>query len=185
MHAGALEFRPDAPPDEIARAAGVVRASAHQALQDMREVIGVLREDPRDGDPERPQPTLANLPGLLDESRQAGMHVSSECLVEDLGAVPDGVGRNAYRIVQEALTNARKHANGATVDVTLDGAAGTGLTVEVRNRLPVGTAPAPIPGAGTGLVGLSERTSLAGGRLEHGRTPAGDFELRAWLPWPA
>ena len=185
MHAGALEFRPDAPPEEIARAAGVVRASAHQALEDLREVIGVLREESLDGDPERPQPTLANLPGLLDESRQAGMHVSSECLVEDLGAVPDGVGRNAYRIVQEALTNARKHANGATVDVTLDGAAGSGLTVEVRNPLPVGTAPAPIPGAGTGLIGLSERTSLAGGRLEHGRTPGGDFELRAWLPWPA
>src|SRR4051794_29714109 len=185
MHAGALEFRPDAPPEEIARAAGVVRASAHQALEDLREVIGVLREESLEADPERPQPTLANLPGLLDESRQAGMHVSSECLVEDLGAVPDGVGRNAYRIVQEALTNARKHANGATVDVTLDGAAGSGLTVEVRNRLPVGTAPAPIPGAGTGLIGLSERTSLAGGRLEHGRTPGGDFELRAWLPWPA
>jgi signal transduction histidine kinase len=185
LHAGALEFRPDAPPEEIARAAGVVRASAHQALEDLREVIGVLRDKSLDGDPERPQPTLANLPGLLDESREAGMHVSSECLVDDLAAVPEGVGRNAYRIVQEGLTNARKHAHGAAVDVTLDGAAGSGLTVEVRNRLPLGAGRAPIPGAGTGLIGLSERTSLAGGRLEHGRTPGGDFELRAWLPWPA
>ena len=142
MHAGALEFRPDAAPEEIARAAGVVRASAHQALQDLREVIGVLREEPLDGDPERPQPTLANLPGLLDESRQAGMHVSSECRVEDLTTVPDGVGRNAYRIVQEGLTNARKHAQGATVDVMLDGAAGSGLTVEVRNRLALADAAA-------------------------------------------
>ena len=186
MHAGALEFRPDAPPEEIARAAGVVRASAHQALQDLREVIGVLREEPSDAGPERPQPTLANLPNLLDESREAGMHVSAECRVGDLDAVPDGVGRNAYRIVQEGLTNARKHAQGAAVDVTVDGAAGTGLTVEVRNRLPLGgPAPLPIPGAGTGLIGLSERTSLAGGQLEHGRTSGGDFELRAWLPWPA
>ncbi|HYH90387.1 MAG TPA: histidine kinase [Solirubrobacteraceae bacterium] len=186
MHAGALEFRPDAAPEAIARAAGVVRASAHQALQDLREVIGVLREDPLDGEPERPQPTLANLPGLLDESRQAGMHVSSECRVEDLTTVPDGVGRNAYRIVQEGLTNARKHAQGATVDVMLDGAAGTGLTVEVRNRLALAdAATAQIPGTGSGLIGLSERTSLAGGSLEHGRTPGGDFELRAWLPWPS
>ena len=186
MHAGALEFRPDAPPEDIARAAGVVRASAHQALQDLREVIGVLREEPLDGDPERPQPTLANLPGLLDESREAGMHVSSDCRVEDLATVPAGVGRNAYRIVQEGLTNARKHAHGATVDVTLDGAAGTGLTVEVRNRLALaGAAAAQIPGTGSGLIGLAERTSLAGGSLEHGRTPEGDFELRAWLPWPA
>src|SRR5436190_5169909 len=113
MHAGALEFRPDAPPEEIARAAGVVRASAHQALQDLREVIGVLREEAVDGGPERPQPTLANLPGLLDESREASMHVSSECRVTDLEEMPEGVGRNAYRIVQEGLTNARKHAHGA------------------------------------------------------------------------
>jgi signal transduction histidine kinase len=185
MHAGALEFRPDAPPGEVAKAAGIVRASAHQALQDLREVIGVLRAEPlANGGPERPQPTLANLPSLLDESRQAGMHVSSECRVGDLAAVPDGIGRNAYRIVQEGLTNARKHAHGAAVDVTVDGAAGTGLTVEVRNRLPVGVPAARIPGTGTGLIGLSERTTLAGGRLEHGRTPGGDFQLRAWLPWP-
>ncbi len=76
MHAGALEFRPDAPPEEIARAAGVVRASAHQALEDLREVIGVLREESLNGAPERPQPTLANLPALLGESRDAGMRVS-------------------------------------------------------------------------------------------------------------
>ena len=186
MHAGALEFRPDAPPEEVARAAGVVRASAHQALQDLREVIGVLREEPvANGGPERPQPTLANLPALLDESRAAGMHVSSECRVGDLATVPEGVGRNAYRIVQEGLTNARKHAHGAAVDVLVGGGAGPGLTVEVRNRLPVGVAAPSIPGTGMGLIGLSERASLAGGRLEHGRTPGGDFELRAWLPWPA
>jgi signal transduction histidine kinase len=186
MHAGALEFRPDADPEEIARAAGVVRASAHQALQDLREVIGVLREEPGDGRPERPQPTLEALPALLEESREAGMHVSHEYRVEDLAAVPAGVGRNAYRIVQEGLTNARKHARGAAVDVTVDGAAGVGLTVEVRNRLSLAAADVQlIPGAGTGLVGLSERTSLAGGTLEHGRTPTGDFHLRAWLPWPA
>ena len=186
MHAGALEFRPDAPPAEIERAAGVVRASAHQALEDLREVIGVLREDAAEGGPERPQPALVNLPGLLDESRDAGMHVSSECRVEDLTTVPEGVGRNAYRIVQEGLTNARKHAHGAAVDVTLDGAAGDGLTVEVCNRLPLADpGPAQIPGTGTGLIGLAERTNLAGGRLEHGRTPDGDFRLSAWLPWPA
>jgi signal transduction histidine kinase len=186
MHAGALEFRPDAPPEEVARAAGIVRASAHQALEDLREVIGVLREEPApNGGPERPQPTLADLPALVEESRAAGMHVSAECRVGELATVPDGIGRNAFRIVQEGLTNARKHAQGAAVEVIVDGAAGDGLTVEVRNRLPVGVAAAHIPGTGTGLVGLSERTMLAGGRLEHGRTPGGDFQLRAWLPWPA
>jgi signal transduction histidine kinase len=184
LHAGALEFRPDAPPEEVARAAGVIRSSAHQALEDLRAVIGVLREGP-DGDrPERPQPTLAELPALIDESRAAGMRVQYDWRLPPEAAVPEGLGRNAYRIVQEGLTNARKHARGSAVDVAVAGAPGDGLTLEIRNRLPVGAFAAPeIPGAGTGIVGLAERTSLAGGRLEHGRTDAGDYRLWAWLPW--
>lgn len=186
LHAGALEFRPDAPPEEIAEAAGVIRDSAHQALQDLREVIGVLREGGADDAPDRPQPTLADLPGLIEESRRAGMRVRLDHEVPDLAAVPVGVGRNAYRIVQEGLTNARKHAGGSTVDVMVAGAAGAGLSVEVRNPWPVGGVASPaIPGAGTGLVGLTERAALAGGRLEHGRTESGDFRLWAWLPWPS
>ena len=186
LHAGALEFRPDAPPAEVARAAGVIRASAHEALEDLRTVIGVLREGADGGDaPERPQPTLADLPALIDESRQAGMHVSYDWRLPDSSAVPAGAGRNAYRIVQEGLTNARKHAHGAAVEVSVDGAEGKGLTIEVRNRLPVGVAATAIPGTGTGIVGLAERASLAGGRLEHGRTSSGDWRLWAWLPWPA
>jgi signal transduction histidine kinase len=186
LHAGALEYRPDAPPEEVARAAKVIRDSAHQALHDLREVIGVLREDPADDHPDRPQPTLADLPGLVDESRQAGMRVRLAERVAEPGAVPDAVGRNAYRVVQEGLTNARKHARGSAVEVSVDGEPGAGLTIELRNRLPVGAyAAAGIPGTGTGIVGLAERASLAGGRLEHGRTDAGDYRLWAWLPWPA
>jgi signal transduction histidine kinase len=182
VHAGALEFRPDAPPAEIAQAAGVIRASAHQALQDLREVIGVLRDDAGDGAPERPQPSLTDLPALIDESRRAGMAVNWENKIHDVTVVPANIGRSAYRTVQESLTNARKHAPGAAVRVMVDGAAGSGLTVEVRNPL-VKAAP-EIPGAGAGLIGLTERAMLAGGRFEHGRTE-GDFRVRAWLPWPA
>ena len=185
LHAGALEFRPDAPPEEVARAAGVIRASAHEALEDLRTVIGVLREGDGAEEPERPQPTLADLPALIDESRQAGMHVRYDWRLPEPASAPAAVGRNAYRIVQEGLTNARKHAHGAAVEVSVEGAEGEGLTIEVRNRLPLGVAIAAIPGAGTGIVGLAERASLAGGRLEHGRTAAGDWRLWAWLPWPA
>jgi signal transduction histidine kinase len=185
LHAGALEFRPDAPPDEIARAAGVIRSSAHEALEDLRTVIGVLRESEAGDHPERPQPTLADLPALIGESREAGMHVQYDRRLADTVAVPAAAGRNAYRIVQEGLTNARKHAHGAAVEVTVDGTEGDGLTIEVRNRLPVGVGVADIPGTGTGIVGLSERATLAGGRLEHGRTAEGDYRLWAWLPWPA
>jgi signal transduction histidine kinase len=184
LHAGALEFRPDAPSDEVARAAGVIRASAHEALQDLRAVIGVLREGPDGEAPERPQPTFAELPALIDESRAAGVRVSYDGRVPD--GVPEGVGRNAYRIVQEGLTNARKHARGAAVDVRVAGAPAKGLEIEIRNPLPVGALAAmQIPGTGTGIVGLAERASLAGGRLEHGRTDAGEYRLWAWLPWPA
>jgi signal transduction histidine kinase len=185
LHAGALEFRPEAPPEEVARAAAVIRASAHQALEDLRAVIGILR-DGADGEaPQPPQPTLAALPGLLEESRAAGMRLHADLRVADLAAVPDSVGRHALRIVQEALTNARKHAASATVELRVEGAPGEGLAIEVRNPAPVLAAGEPeIPGAGTGLVGLAERATLSGGHLEHGLEEDGDFRLRAWLPWP-
>jgi signal transduction histidine kinase len=138
VHAGALEFRPDASPEEIAGAAKVIRENAHQALQDLREVIGVLRAPVG----ELPQPTLADVRQLVAESGRAGMRV--DLRTEAVGAVPDLVGRTAYRVVQEALTNARKHAPGAEVQVRLSGAPGRGLAVEVQNEPP---DPAPPPGA--------------------------------------
>ncbi|GHD01598.1 two-component sensor histidine kinase [Streptomyces violarus] len=181
VHAGALEFRPDAPAAETARAAGVIRESAHEALQDLREIIGVLRADEPD-DTGRPQPTLGALDTLVAESRQAGMKVSLDQRVGDPAAVPSSVGRTAYRIAQEGLTNARKHAPGTEVTVSVTGAPGDGLTVSVHNPPPEGEVP-PVPGSGQGLIGLTERATLAGGRLEHGYTPEGGFEVRAWLPW--
>jgi signal transduction histidine kinase len=186
LQAGALELWPDAPPAEIARTAGMIRNSAHGALEDLREVIGVLRTARADdGVPEPPQPTLVDLPILIDESRKAGMRVVLECDVTDLGAVPEAVGRTAFRIVQEGLTNARKHADHTDVSVAVRGTADDGLTVEIRNPCATGvTGTAPIPGAGVGIIGLAERTALTGGQLEHGRTPAGEFRLWAWLPWP-
>jgi signal transduction histidine kinase len=185
LHAGALEFRPDAPPEEVARAAAVIRASAHQALEDLRAVIGVLRDTTDGQGPQPPQQTLAALPGLLEESRAAGMRIHAEIRLPDLAAVPDTIGRHALRIIQEALTNARKHATSAPVKLRLDGGPGDGLAIEVRNPSPVlATGESKIPGTGTGLLGLAERATLSGGHLEHGLDEHGDFRLRAWLPWP-
>jgi signal transduction histidine kinase len=173
VHAGALEVRRDAPGEEK-RAAGVIRRCAYDALEDLRQVIGMLREPADD----HPQPTLTDLPGLVQQSRDAGASVDLDLADDD--PVPDAVGRHAYRIVQEALTNARKHAPGAPVRVAVRGRAEDGLVVEVGNALAPSGA---MPGAGAGLVGLRERVQLAGGRIEHGPTPAGEFRLRAWLPW--
>ncbi|WP_157431848.1 histidine kinase [Actinomadura hibisca] len=187
VHAGALEFHPDAPADQRA-AAGVIRRSAYEAMEDLREVIGVLRDGPGDGAgdaaPDRPQPTLTDLPALVEQARAAGAHVDLDDGVPDPGAVPDRVGRHAYRIVQEALTNARKHAPGARVRIALTAPGDAGLAVEIVNALPPG-APAPrLPGAGAGLLGLRERAALLGGMLEHGPTGDGRFRLYAWLPFP-
>ncbi|GAA3486362.1 sensor histidine kinase [Streptomyces cremeus] len=181
VHAGALEFRPDAPPAEVARAAGVIRDSAHEALQDLREIIGVLRS-PGAADDDRPQPTLATLDALVAESREAGAKVTLDNRIADPDAVPAAVGRTVYRIAQEALTNARKHAPGAEVAVTVTGRAGDGVTVTVHNPAPDGDVPR-VPGSGQGLIGLTERAQLAGGRLDHGLEPDGGFRITAWLPW--
>ncbi|MFG3104499.1 sensor histidine kinase [Streptomyces sp. NPDC048182] len=181
VHAGALEFRPDASGEEVARAAGVIRESAHDALQDLREIIGVLRAGDAD-DGGRPQPTLAALDALVAESRQAGMKVTFVQRVTDPDAVPASVGRTAYRIAQEALTNARKHAPGTEVTVQVTGAPGEGLDVRVRNAPPEGEVPL-VPGSGQGLIGLTERAALAGGTLAHGVTADRGFEVRSRLPW--
>ncbi|NEB74537.1 sensor histidine kinase [Streptomyces sp. SID14478] len=184
VHAGALEFRPDAPQPEIARAAGVIRESAHEALQDLREIIGVLRAEDHGEESGRPQPTLVALDALIAESREAGMKVSIDNRVADPEAVPASTGRTAYRIAQEGLTNARKHAPGAEVAVHVAGAPGEGLTVTVSNPPPPGEVP-HVPGSGQGLIGLTERAGLAGGRLDHGPGDEGGFTVRAWLPWSA
>jgi signal transduction histidine kinase len=175
VHAGALEFRPDASPQEIEQAAGVIRATATDALRDLRDVIGVLRTG--DDSTAPPQPTLDAIPALVDESRAAGMNVRSRIDAEG-GEVM--VGRTAYRVVQEGLTNARKHAPAAAVEVTV-GPADERLVVEVVSRRSALARPAP-PG-GSGLIGLTERVELAGGSLEHGPNRRGDFVLRAVLPW--
>ncbi|MGZ0151495.1 sensor histidine kinase [Kribbella sp. WER1] len=174
MHAGSLEFRPDMPAAELSRAAGVTRASARDCVEDLREIVGVLRSQHTADGPGR-------LDELVAESEAAGMQIDLVTAV-DLDAVPDAIGRHAYRMVQEGLTNARKHAPHQAVRVTLAGEPGQGLSVEVVNRLGPGAAG---PGSRVGLIGLAERASLAGGRLEYGTTADGDFRLAAWLPWVA
>jgi len=190
LHAGALEFHPDAPPEEIAKAAEVIRVSARAAQEELREVIGVLRADAQEEVLEPPQPTLADLTMLVQESRRAGMEVSLHTRVE-AQTLPDTLGRTVYRLIQEALTNARKHAPGQLVAIELTGDRSAGVCVNVTNRPRVGAAHDGRPdgpdhdqvGSGTGLIGLAERVALARGTLRYGPLPGGGFELGAQLPW--
>jgi signal transduction histidine kinase len=186
-YAGALEYRPDAPPEQLARAAGVVRASTHQALDELREVISVLRDDDSTAGV-RPQPGLSDLHRLIAETRDAGTPVDLADRISRPQDLPGALGRTAYRVVQEGLTNARKHAPGRPVRLQLEGQPGDRLLVELTN--PVGPTTQAGPslngtGTGTGLIGLTERVRLAGGELGHDVSATGEFRLRAWLPWPA
>jgi signal transduction histidine kinase len=183
--AGALEYRPDASPEQLSRAAGVVRDGAHQALDELREVISLLRDDdPPDGESSRPQPALADVPRLVEESRESGTEVLLRAAVDQPAEAPPTVARAAYRVVQEGLTNARKHAAGQPVRVALRGGPGTGLEIDVRNPLTSGGSTPDGRSGGAGLVGLTERVHLVGGRLDH-QAIAGEFRLHASLPWPA
>jgi signal transduction histidine kinase len=185
LHAGGLQLRPDLPPPDVERTAGLIRETARQALEELRGVIGVLRDDNGpDRAPQAPQPTLRDIARLVEDSRSAGANVDLDIRVEQLDAAPGALGRDAYRIVQEALTNVNKHARGTATAVSVTGSPGQGLTVTVSNNLPLaGDSGASLPGAGMGLVGLSERVTLAGGTLSHGVNANGQFVVAAELRW--
>ncbi|MFI5912585.1 sensor histidine kinase [Dactylosporangium sp. NPDC051541] len=174
MYAGALEYRPDAPPERLTEAAGVLRQGVHQALDELREVIAVLRHDEAGA-----VHSLPEVPRLVREAVAAGQRVRLD--YPDGAEVPPTVGRTAYRVVQEALTNARKHAAGQPVTITLEIDGGR-LVLDVRN--PVTPDLPDLSGSGVGLIGLTERVGLAGGTLEHAVTATGEFRLRAELPCP-
>lgn len=182
MHSGALAYREDLPREQVRETAALLRDNADRAVQELRTVLGVLRGTDGPADPLVPQPDLTALEPLVEEARAAG----TEVLVEDglAGGVPDAASRTAYRIIQEGLTNARKHAPGMPVLLRVTGSPEYGVEVLVRND----PAPVPVPpvtGSGMGLVGLTERAVLSGGRLSYGTDRAGRFVLRAWIPWEA
>ncbi|QFG67526.1 sensor histidine kinase [Ornithinimicrobium pratense] len=188
VHAGVLAHRPDLSQQERTEAAEVVRAGAHQALEELREVLGVLRDDAREPEQARPveapQPGLSGIPALVAEVTSSGQEVrlrADEDLWPRSVSLPASTGRHAYRVVQEALTNARRHAPGRTVTVRIDGRVGDGLTIEVSNPTPP-TAEGTLPSGGRGLTGMAERVELAGGRFSAG-VEISDFVVRAWLPW--
>ena len=93
------------------------------------------------------------------------------------------MGRHAYRVIQEGLTNARKHAPDCAVDVTISGGPGQGLGVVVSNPLPATAPNHPIPGSGAGLEGLRQRAEMVAGKISAGATNDGRFELKVWFPW--
>ncbi len=194
LHSGALEYRSDLTPEETKLTAGVVRENSHLALGELREVLGMLR-DPNtlfDDELARPQPNLGQLQEILEESRTVGTAVDlhlEPATRDRLESLPEATGRHLYRIVQEVLTNARRHAPGQDVTLEIGGHAEERLFLRASNRL----AEVPhqdcgaraMPSSGLGLTGLAERVRLAGGELHLDPNTKGEFVLKVWLPWGA
>jgi signal transduction histidine kinase len=178
LQAGAIEMAA-ADRERVEQLAGQVQTAGRQALDELRQMVGVLRaEDVDEAAPLGPQPGLPDLPALVEHARTAGLAVRLRCAGgTDVDA---GVGRAAYRIVQEALTNAGKHAPGAAVQVEVEREQGR-LTVRVVNG-PSQRRPEQVPGGGFGLVGLGERVRTLGGRLTAEPRLDGGFAVEAELP---
>ncbi|MFI6676983.1 sensor histidine kinase [Kribbella sp. NPDC050470] len=171
-------------PAEGAQRLIAIGDTARSALTEMRRLLGVLREDvdPATRTVRAPQPGLEQLNALVDEAR-ASSGASTRLIVRGCVVPLDpGVQLTAYRIVQEALTNARRHAPGAAADVELDYTAAA-LLVRVRDNGPGPTADQDGAG-GHGLVGMRERAAMVGGTLTDGRSAGGGFVVDAVLPIP-
>jgi signal transduction histidine kinase len=178
LHAGALELTARDGLPKVEQGAALIRATAREALQELRSVLGMLRS--ADGDETVPPTT--DLASLVGAARRAGQRVD---LLDRAGSLPPPTARVVYRVAQEGLTNARKHAPDAAVTLAVQRDDAT-VTVTVRNP-PAAGRPLDLPGSGAGLVGLAERVRLAGGELHCGPTDPGDgpgWYLRAVLPCP-
>lgn len=175
------------PPDELKENLDGIRQNALEALTELRRVLGVLRSESPDADapedggagPHSPQPTLDRLDALVENTRAAGLAVTTR-IDGDRRQLPSGVELSAYRIVQEALSNVLRHAPGATAHVAIEYVP-YGLLVSVRNSRPTRPAPAS-PGAGHGLLGMRERAAMLGGALTAESGPDGGYRVFARLP---
>ena len=186
IQAEAAPYKTADPPPELVESFGEIRASALAGLNELRRVLGVLRTDGRDT---APQPGLADLDALLDSARSGGVSVTVTRSGNPV-TLPEGVDLSAYRIVQEALSNAMRHAPGSDVRLHLAYCPGS-LVLEIRNDAqPPATSTAPVlvasgaraVGGGHGLVGMRERATMLGGSLEAGPREDGGFQVTATLP---
>ncbi|MDX2544613.1 sensor histidine kinase [Streptomyces sp. WI04-05B] len=180
LHTGVLATRSDTLPAPVAERLGLLRTTSVEALTDLRDVLGVLRDPDATPAGVALTPMMREVGELADEARAAGQQV--ELTTDGRPEQAPTTHRLAvYRLVQEALTNARKHADGAAVTVRI-GYGPPATLVEVTN--PPGTPRADTVGSGYGLIGLRERVTALGGHLDSGPAGAGAWRLAARIPHP-
>ena len=176
IQAEAAPYKTADPPPELVESFGDIRSSALAGLAELRRVLGVLRTGGQDT---APQPGLADIDTLLDSARSGGVSVTATCSGAPV-TLPEGVDLSAYRILQEALSNAMRHAPGSQVHLNV-AYRGDGLALEVRND--AGPRPSsPLTGGGHGIIGMRERAAMLGGSLDVGPTEDGGFQVNAVLP---
>jgi signal transduction histidine kinase len=175
IQAEAAPYKIADPPPELVESFGDIRASALAGMSELRRVLGVLRADGRET---TPQPGLADLDALLDSARSGGVSVTATRSGDPV-TLPEGVDLSAYRIVQEALSNAMRHAPGSNVQVYV-AYHPDGVTLEVCNDQALPSA--ALPGGGHGIIGMRERATMLGGSLDAGPTGNGGFHVTAVLP---
>ena len=181
LHTGVLSTKSDTLPAPVTERLALLRTTSVEALTDLRDVLGVLRDHDATPTSAALTPMMREAGELADEARAAGQHV--ELTTDGLPEQAPTTHRLAvYRIVQEALTNARKHADGAPVTVRIDYGPPATL-VEVTN--PPGTPRTDTVGSGYGLIGLRERVTALGGHLNSGPAGAGAWRLAARIAHPA
>ncbi|MEU2771603.1 histidine kinase [Streptomyces sp. NPDC007162] len=180
IQAEAAPYRVENPPPELEKAFVTIRENAVAALTELRRVLGVVRAEDYEA-PDAPQPTLADLDGLLANVREAGLDVE-KAMTGAVRELPQGVELSAYRIVQEALSNTLRHAPGAAARVEVAYVLG-GLGLRVVNDPPPRTALLkPSPGAGHGITGMRERVSMLNGEMTAAGTAEGGYEVTVFLP---
>jgi signal transduction histidine kinase len=184
VRAETAPYRLSGLPEPVRAEFGALSEAAREALTDMRRLLGVLRHD--SPAMRAPQPQLSDLPGLIEDARHAGVPVELS-VPPALGQVPSGVGVCAYRIVQESLSNASRHAPGAavTVSVAHDARAVLLRVANGPSGLPGPSGNGHGPGPRHGLTGMRERVALLGGSLSAGPSPDGGFIVSAVLPLSA
>ncbi|MGW0613528.1 sensor histidine kinase [Streptomyces sp. NPDC002788] len=180
IQAEAAPYRVENPPPELEKAFATIRENAVAALTELRRVLGVVRAEDYEA-PDAPQPTLADLDGLLANVREAGVTVE-KAVTGAVRELPQGVELSAYRIVQEALSNTLRHAPGASARVEIGYVlGGLGLRI-VNGPPPEPNLIKPSPGAGHGITGMRERVSMLNGEMTAGRTDDGGYEVTVFLP---
>ncbi|MEU0057185.1 histidine kinase [Streptomyces sp. NPDC006334] len=180
IQAEAAPYRVENPPPELEKAFATIRENAVAALTELRRVLGVVRAEDYEA-PDAPQPTLADLDGLLSNVQEAGLGVD-KTVTGAIRELPPGVELSAYRIVQEALSNTLRHAPGAEAKVEVSYVlGGLGLRI-VNGPPPQPSLVKPSPGAGHGITGMRERVSMLGGEMTAEATEAGGYEVAVFLP---